>query len=163
MIHPIREADDSEGSLDVLAALGFRELGQQQRQLDVLKRSEHGNQVVHLENESDMARAPLGELAAGHVRDLVAGDGNAAFRGHVQAAEEIEQRSLAGAAGAHEGDELALVHVEIQTLQNMNYFAAAAVGLIEPADLNQTACVSCAVHSNHFGGSYFLISTASPS
>ena len=110
-----------------------------------------------------MARAPSGELTAGHVRNLVAGDRNAALGRHVQAAQKIQERGLAGAARAHEGHELAFIHVEIQTLQDVDHFSAAAVGFIKAANLNQTACVSCAVHSNHFESSYFLISTASPS
>ena len=60
--------------------------------------------------------------------------------GHVETAEKIQQRGFAGAAGAHEGDELAFVHVEIQALQDVDFFAAAAVGFVETADLNQAAC-----------------------
>ena len=78
VVHALGETDDAESGFDVLAAFGLGELGEQQRQLDVLKGGEHGNQVVHLEDEADVARAPLGELAGGHVGDFVAGDGDAA-------------------------------------------------------------------------------------
>src|SRR3984885_9994643 len=103
-----------------------------------------------------MASAPGGELAAGHTCDLVTGHSDASFGRHVQAAQKIQEGSLAGAARAHEGDELALVHVQIQTLQNVDHFAAAAVGFVEPANLNQTSRASYAVHSNHFDRSLFL-------
>ena len=78
MIHALGEADDAERGFNVLAPLGFGELGEEQRQLDVLKGREHGDEVVHLEDEADVACAPLGELTGGHVRDFVASDGDAA-------------------------------------------------------------------------------------
>jgi len=52
--------------------------------------------------------------------------------------QEVEQRRLAGAAGAHEGDEITLVHVKIQSLQHLNLLAAAAVGLVQTANLDET-------------------------
>ncbi len=70
--------DDTERRFDMLAPFRFRQLGENQRQLDVLKRGEHGDQVVHLEDEAHVPRAPLRQLAAGHVGDLIAVDRNAA-------------------------------------------------------------------------------------
>src|SRR5580704_13486478 len=119
VIHAVAETYDSESSFHVLTPLGFRELGEEQRQLHVLKRREHGDQVVHLKNKSDVASAPFGELAAGHVGDFVAGDSDAAAGRHVQAAQKIQERGFAGATGTHEGDELAFVDVEIQALQDV--------------------------------------------
>ncbi len=37
MVHPVGETDDAERGFNVAAAFGFRELGEQERQLDVLK------------------------------------------------------------------------------------------------------------------------------
>jgi hypothetical protein len=62
--------------------------------------------------------------------DFVAVHGDAARGGHVEPAQKIEQGGFAGAAGAHESNKIALVDVEIQSLQNLNLFAAAAVGLV---------------------------------
>jgi hypothetical protein len=62
----------------VLAPLGLRELGQQQRKFDVLERRQHRNQVVHLKNESHVPRAPLRQFARRHVRDFIAVHGDAA-------------------------------------------------------------------------------------
>src|SRR5712691_8699603 len=116
VMHAIGQIDDAERGFHVLAALRFRELGEQQWKLDVLIGGEHGNQVVHLKYETDVASAPLRKLARGHVRDFVAVNSDAASRGHVEAAEKIEQRGLAGAAGAHESHKVTLVDVEIQAL-----------------------------------------------
>ena len=63
-MHTIGQIDNGKRGFDVLAAIGFRELGQQQRKLDVLKRREHRNEVVHLKNKTDVAGTPLGEFAA---------------------------------------------------------------------------------------------------
>jgi len=85
--HAVGTAHDGKRGFHVLAALRFGELRQQEGQLHVLERGQHRNQVVHLEDESDMARAPIGEFARGHVRNFVTVDGNAARRRDVQAAE----------------------------------------------------------------------------
>src|SRR5260370_5235373 len=149
VVHAIREADDAKRGFDMLAAIGFRELGEQKRELDVLESGEDRNKVVHLKDEADVARTPLRELVAGHVSNLVAGNGNAAVRGDVEAAEQIEQGGLAGAAGAHEGDEIAFVDVEIEALQDLDFFAAAAIGFVQTADLDETIGFSRAIDSNH--------------
>src|SRR6267154_4446961 len=155
VIHALREANDAEGGFDVLAALGLGEFCEQQRQLDVLKGGEYGDEVVHLKDEADMAGAPLGEFVAGHVRDFVASHGDAAVGGDVQAAKQIEQRSLAGAAGAHEADEVAFVDVEIEALQDLDFFAAAAVSFVQSADLNQAVGFSSAIDSDHLSCSCY--------
>src|SRR5258707_1751880 len=112
-MHAIGQIDDAERGFHVLAALRFRELGEQQWKLDVLIGGEHGNQVVHLKYETDVAGAPLCELARGHVRNLVAVYGNAARRRHVEPAEKIEPSRLAGAAGPPESDQVAPISVRV--------------------------------------------------
>ena len=42
----------------MLSPLLLREVSQQQRQLDVLGRGQHREQIVELENEADMGRPP---------------------------------------------------------------------------------------------------------
>src|SRR5215469_8481616 len=64
----IGKPDDLQRHPDVLAPLCGRELGEQQRQLDVAFRGEHRHEVVELEDEADVVGAPVGELAA---RELV--------------------------------------------------------------------------------------------
>jgi hypothetical protein len=133
----------------VLTPLGGRELGQQQRQFHVLKRREHGNEVVHLEDESDVAGAPGRELGSRHVRDLIAGNGDAARGRQIDAAQQVEQRSLAGAAWAHESDKVAGVHVEVEPLQDMDLLAAALVFLVQTSHADQAVAVAATIDSNH--------------
>ena len=70
----VREPHDLQRHGGVLAALRGRELGEQQRQLDVALGGEHRHQVVELEHEADVVRAPAGELAAGELIDALAAD-----------------------------------------------------------------------------------------
>src|SRR5712664_942335 len=149
VIHAVGEIDDTESGFHVFAPLRLRELGQQQRKLDVLKRREHGNQVVHLKNKADMARSPVREFAPRHVRDFVTVNSNAAGGGYVETTEKIEQRGLAGAAGTHESDKVTLVHIEIETLEDLNIFASSAVGLVQPANSHEAGRTAVSIHSNH--------------
>ena len=89
-------------------------------------------------------------LAAGHVSNLIAGDGDMAARGHVQSTEKIEKSALAGTAGAHERDEFAGLHIEIEPLQDVNLFPAAAIGFVEVADLDETRLTATTIHFDHF-------------
>ena len=52
----------------------LRQLGQQQRQLDVALGGEHRQQVVELEDEADVLRAPARQLAARQRADVRAAD-----------------------------------------------------------------------------------------
>src|SRR6266851_6997229 len=149
VIHAVGEIDDGESGFHVLAALRLGKLGQEQRKLDVLKRREHGDEVVHLENKTDVAGAPLRQLAARHVRNFVTVDGDAARGGHVETTQEIEQRGLAGAAGPHKRDEVTLVDVEIQALENLDFFAAAAVSLVQTANLDEAGRTTISIDSDH--------------
>src|SRR5882757_8717762 len=147
----------------MFAALGLPKLREQQRKLPVLKRRQHRNQVVHLEDKSNVSRTPFRKAACRHVRDFVPGHRDAAPRGNVEPTKQIQQRGLARAARAHKGDELALLHVEIQSLQHVNLFATAAIRLVEVAYLNQAGVTATSVNFHHGDRSYFLISTDWPS
>ena len=74
VIRAVGEPDQRERGLDALAPIAARQRRQQQRQLDVLERGEHRHQVVELEDEADVRRAPRGELRLGELRDVDAGD-----------------------------------------------------------------------------------------
>ena len=74
-----RPTTDS-ATCDALAPLGLRQLGQQQRQLDVSRRGQHRQQVVELEDEADVARPPPRQLAAGQLVDAIAADVDRAAR-----------------------------------------------------------------------------------
>src|SRR3712207_6990132 len=54
-----------------------------------------------------MAAAQLGELGVLHAGDVLAADVDGAVGGAVEAGEQVHERGLAGARGAHDGRELA--------------------------------------------------------
>ena len=74
VLRAIGQADDLQRDADALAALGLAELRQEQRQLDVALGRQHRQQVVELEDEADVARAPLRQRAAAQLVDAHAAD-----------------------------------------------------------------------------------------
>ena len=60
----IRDADQGESRRGVCRSLRSGQVRQQQRQLDVALRVQHGHQVVELEHEAHVVGAPAGELSA---------------------------------------------------------------------------------------------------
>src|SRR5205807_3721451 len=68
---------------------------------------------------------------------------------HIQAPEKVEQGGLAGAAGTHEGDEVALVDIQVKPLEHLDFLAAAAVGLVQAADTDEALRIAASIHSDH--------------
>src|SRR5215470_10439360 len=94
MVHTVSQSDNVQRCLDVLAPFRLGELGEQQRQLDILKRGKNRNQVVHLKDEAYVPGPPLRERAARHVGDFVSVHGDGASGRNIQAAKQIQQRGL---------------------------------------------------------------------
>src|SRR5271168_805706 len=155
MIHAVGKADDGERGFDVGAALCFGKLSEEERQFDILKCGKNRNEIVHLEDEADVAGAPFGELAGRHMSNFVPRDGDAAARGNIQATEKIQQRGFAGAAGTHEGHELAGSNVEVQALEDVDNLATAAVGFVEIANLDEPGLTATTVDFDHWMGLLF--------
>ncbi len=59
---PVTQAHQVQRRADIGAALRLRQIGEQQRQLHILLGGQQGHQVVELEHEADVARAPAREL-----------------------------------------------------------------------------------------------------
>ena len=72
------------------------ELGQQQWQLDVAFGGEHRHQIVELEDEADVVGAPVRQLPAGELVDALAPHQHLPGGGLIEAADQIQQRRLAG-------------------------------------------------------------------
>jgi hypothetical protein len=104
----VGEVDDLQRRFDMRAALLRVELGQQQRQLDILRGRQHRHQVVELEDEADIGRAPARQLTLAQALDVLAGELDLAGAGRVDAAEQVQQRRLARAGRTHDGDEVAM-------------------------------------------------------
>ncbi len=73
-------------------------------------------------------------------RDFRAVDQDAAGAGIGHAEHDLQQRALAAAAGADDGDELAARRAQIDLGQRRDLALARGVGLAEPADLEMRPC-----------------------
>ncbi|KAG1081628.1 hypothetical protein G6F40_015417 [Rhizopus arrhizus] len=125
----VGQADQGQRDLRIALALRGVEVGQQQRQLDVLLRGQHRHQVVELEHEADVVAAPGRQLAAAHLVDALAFDADLAAAGVVQAADQVEQGGLARTGGAHQRDEVAARDVQVDAVQHLHFLGATLVGL----------------------------------
>src|SRR4030095_13374746 len=86
-----------------------------------------------------MGSAPAREFSARELVDALAVHPNAARRGCVQPANQVEQGSLARAGRGHQGDKVPSGNVEVDTMQHFNLLATAHVRLRQAADLDQMA------------------------
>ncbi len=93
---------------------------QQQRQLDVLERRQDRDEVVELEDESDVVGPPAGDLAFGHPADFLVVDDHRAGRRPIEAGDQVEERRLAGTRGSHQGEELPFVDRQVESRQHWN-------------------------------------------
>ena len=99
----------SSAVMHVIAPLLLRQTRQQERQLDVLERGEHRDQVVELKDEPDVARAPRRRAPASD-RPLISVPPMRIepLRRTIDAREQIQQRRLARSGRSHQAEEVAL-------------------------------------------------------
>ncbi len=106
-----------------------RHAGVDRGDLDVLLCGGRGDQVVALEHEAEGLAPQLRKLVAVQARHVAPHEAIGAAARAVQAAEDVHQRGLARARGAHDGDELAGVDLQRHVVQHLHRQLAAAVGL----------------------------------
>src|ERR1041385_1739503 len=100
-------------------------------ELDVFLRRQHRQKIVKLEDQPKMPRSPGGELAVGHLIDLVVAHLDGAAGGAVQASDEVQKGGLARPAGTHEGQEFAAVDLEVQAGQDVDLFPTAVESAVD--------------------------------
>ena len=98
---------------------------------------ELGQQVVELEDEADVAVAKRHELRVGQIPQRAAGDPDAAGVDRVEPAQHVQQRALADARGADDGDHLALLDRHVEVAQHAHRRAGRLIALGEAADFDQ--------------------------
>jgi hypothetical protein len=57
VVHPTRQVDDAERQFHMLASFSARETAKQQGKLNVFKGRQHRDEIVELEDETDIDRA----------------------------------------------------------------------------------------------------------
>ena len=80
--------------------------------------------------------APVRQLPALELVDAIAADADFARGWLIQAADQIEQRGLAGARRPHQRDEITLRNIQRQPVQHFDFLLAARVGLSDVVDLD---------------------------
>ena len=100
---------------------------------DVLDRAQFREQVVELEDEAEGAVAEAVAPAVGQVVDPQAVELDGAGVGRVEQAEQMEERTLARAAGPDDGDELAALDLQVDPAEYRHFVPALAVRLLEAA------------------------------
>ena len=93
VLRAVGEAHDGQRRRHVLPAFGSLQVGQQQGNLDVALRGEHGEEVVELEHEAHVPGTPPREAAPRELLDRLSGDLDRALGGAVQTAQQVEQGS----------------------------------------------------------------------
>ena len=83
---------------------------EQQRQRDVLRGGQLGDELAELEHEAEAVPAQAAALGLGHGVDPGPVEEDLAGVGHQDAGQAVQQRRLARAARAHDGEDLAGVH-----------------------------------------------------
>jgi hypothetical protein len=129
--HAGAEVDGLEDGLGAGDALGGGGAVVDEGQLDVVQRGGAGEQVEGLEDEADLLVADAGEFVVVELADVVAVEPVLALGRGVEAADEVHQRRLAGAGGAHDGDVLVVLDAQVDAAQGVDLLVAHLVGLPE--------------------------------
>src|SRR5215470_16202127 len=110
LVRPVRgvlgEPDDRQHRRDALLANPGRRAGDPQRDPDVLGGGQHRDEPKGLEDERDRVAPQRHALLFGHPGHVLADHLQAAAGRCVEAADDVQQRGLAGAGPAAHGDEL---------------------------------------------------------
>ena len=115
MVEPLGEADQRQRLARV-----ERLVGDLVHQRDVFEHGEARDQIVELEDEADMLAPIAGQLGLAGVDEIVVAPHRLARSRRIEAAEDVEQRRLAGAGRSQQHDEFAFVDVEVEVAQRMH-------------------------------------------
>jgi hypothetical protein len=126
---PVAEPDPLQHLQRAPAGRSGRRPAQQQRQLDVLGRGEHRDQVEGLEDEAHRPGPVGGALGVGHGEQVLALDQDPAAVDVVQPGQAIQQGGLARPGWTHHRDQLPPVHGQVEPDQGLHLDLAGPVDL----------------------------------
>ena len=125
--------------MHVFALVGSIHVAEVHGQHDVLDTGEHGQELEELEDDADVAPAPLGHGTFAQVVDGRAVDEDLAARGPVDAGDHVDERGFAAAGFADHGDELAGADAQVDVAQG-NELADRAFGRLCPRRGAESGC-----------------------
>ena len=107
-------------------------MGQQERQLDVFQSGQHRDQVVSLEDETDIVGPPTSDLRLAQVAEVLSVHKYLAARGAIEPGDQVQEGRLARARRAHPGRETPpAFDSEVQTDQHGDTELVAPVFLVD--------------------------------
>jgi len=126
----VSEADGSEERLGAGAGGGgvFGPVTGEAGDEDIFEDGALREQVVELEDEADGAVAEAGGGGGLERGEVGIGDSDTAGGGAVERTEEIEERGLAAAGGAGDGDGFAGANMEVEIAEDVNGARGSVVG-----------------------------------
>jgi hypothetical protein len=128
VVHAVAEADELERLLRRHRRGG--DLGDDRH---VFARGQARDQVVELEHEADVVAAEARQLAVAGLGQVLAVVPDVAVRGHVETAQDVQERGLAAAGRAEQHHELAGIQIEIDAAQGVDLDLAHAIHLGDAA------------------------------
>src|SRR4051812_22414252 len=139
MIEAMAEADAPEQVARLVERERLRHTGIVERQRHVLERRRVRDQVEGLKHEADVVQPHpglSGAIGGGHVAPA---EPVMPARGSIEAAEDVEQRALAGAGGAAQGDDLSEADLNVHADEHRQRRSALVIDLREPRRLDDKA------------------------
>jgi hypothetical protein len=115
VVHAVTESDDFECGADVFIAFAAGEGCEREGEFDIFAGGEHGNEVIHLEDEADMAGSPFGEFAFGGASEVLSADDDGPGGRAVESGDEIEEGGFAGPGRSHESEVAAGFDAEVHS------------------------------------------------
>ena len=115
---PVGEAQIIEQLGRPAVGFGTAAAGNECRQHDVFEGGKFGQELVKLENKADMTVAEGRELFLTQVKSRRAVEENLSGIGFFERPHDLQEGSLAGAAGTHDGDNLSLLDAGIDAFQH---------------------------------------------
>src|SRR5262245_31252653 len=117
MAQAVTQPDQVQRRRRVLHTLALLQIGQLQRQFDVLESGHHRDQVEGLKDESDMLISPMRHLAVAQAAQVLPEHENLAVGGAVHRGDQVQQRGFARAGRPHQRDELAAMNCKVDFFQ----------------------------------------------
>ncbi len=92
---------------------------------------------MELEDEADVPIPERHPLVVGHPAEAAAVEDDLAALGTVEAADQVQQRALADAAGADDRDHLATLDRQRQITKHVDVLRADAIALVQGGDFDE--------------------------
>jgi acyl-CoA thioesterase-1 len=141
VIEAALEADAVQEFAGAIAGsgIGAREFHGQEH---VLLGGERGNQVVGLEDETDLAAPQERHFVLAQMRNLLAIQNYLSRSRRIEAGQQTEQGAFTAAGGSHDRGELAPGNLEIDAFENFDPVRAGVNGFGKSANLNQVFIIA---------------------